>query len=100
MSAAGTHWPLYARFHLSRAALEEAARAYLDGIRTQRKPGWVGLYRFKVGRQQDGGVAFFGDYGFWGFCGFFYNPNDAPPTYEIDWSRRIAPSWFVFEWDF
>lgn len=100
VSASVTRWPLYARFHLSRTALERTARGYLDGTETSKAPGWVGLYRFRDVRQQDGGVAFFGDYGFWEYCGFFYSSSDAQPSYEIEWSHRIAPRWFMFEWDF
>ena len=100
ISASITRWPLHARFHLSHAALERAAASYLDGTATRKTPGRVGLFRFDHVRQQDGGVGFMNDYGFWRLWGFFYSPSDTPPSTEILWSWRIAPNWFVFEWDF
>ena len=99
-SASVTRWPLRARFELSRAALEETAHGYRDGTLTSKRPGRVGLFHFSDVAQQDGGVGFMGDYGFWRLWGLFYSPTDTAPSSEIVWSWRIAPNWFVFEWHF
>lgn len=100
LSVAITAWPMHVRFAMSRSALEQAAKEYLDGTRTNTGAQWIGLYRIRrvyvngYGGGDPNGVFFETGWTVGDTIGFLYSP-DRPCSKT--WWFDLRPPWFIYE---
>lgn len=87
-------WPLSIRFLFSRAALQQAADAFIDGSIAGTGPQTIGLYHVEDIHYGWNDVVFVTG---WNFdeAGFAYSPDDSRP----DSRQRLAPCWYVYAAD-